>query len=128
MPRPIKVGKNRQRVTLRDVPESLNDSWSQPSQAPTTIGVFWMEVMPLEGSEILNVRQIWPTATHRVNCRWLGSAIPSTPDNPNQQIVPSMEIQLELDNSILKVLFAENIEKRNRAWSMICAEHVGATA
>jgi hypothetical protein len=26
------------------------------------------------------------------------------------------------------VIFAENVEKRNRAWEMICEEHVGASA
>ena len=134
MPRPIKSGRYRQRILLFDVPESSTSSWSQPSQAPTQIsnpnatdGGFWAEVNPLRGNEQLNVRQIWPTATHRVRMRWLGSAIPVSSDNPNQQIMPQMKINLLLDGSWLNVLFAENIEKRNRAWELICEEHVGAS-
>jgi hypothetical protein len=128
MPRPIKSGKNRQRVTLFDVPEGSTDTWGQPSEGPVTIGTFWMEVMPLKGDEMLNVRQVWPSATHKVKCRWLGSAIPSNSDNPQSQIMPQMKLKLLLDNSWLNVIWAENVEKRNRSWELICEEHVGASA
>lgn len=128
MPRPIKSGRNRQRVTLYDVPESSTDTWGQPSQETVTIGTFWMEVNPLRGNEMLNVRQIWPTATHRVKCRWLGDSIPVSADNPQKQIMPHMKLKCLLDSSILNVVWAENVEKRNRAWEMICEEHIGATS
>jgi hypothetical protein len=134
MPRPIKSGRNRQRVLLYDVPESTTDTWGQPSQAPTQIvnptaadGGWWAEVNPLKGNEIVNTRQIWPTATHRVKMRWLGSAIPTSPDNPQAQIMPQMKLNLLLDNSWLNIIWAENVEKRNRAWEMICEEHIGET-
>jgi hypothetical protein len=134
MPRPIKVGRNRQRVLLYDVPESSVDSFGQPSNAPVQIvnpnatdGGFWMEVRPLRGDEMLNVRQIWPLATHIVTSRWLGSTIPTSPDNPNGFFMPQMKLKLLLDNSILNIEFADNIEKRNRRWELTCSEHIGAS-
>lgn len=84
--------------------------------------------MPLKGNEMLNVRQIWPTATHKVRCRWLASVIPASADNPQSQIMPQMKLNVLLDNSWLNVIWAENVEKRNRQWEMICEEHVGASA
>lgn len=135
MPRPIKSGRYRQRVTLWNIPQSSTDSWAVPSQTPVQIvnlaatdGAFWAEVRPLQGNEMMNARQVWPTATHYVSMRWLGTAIPSTTDNPQQQIVPNMKLQCLLDNSWLNVVFAENIEKRNRAWKLVCEEHIGASA
>jgi hypothetical protein len=134
MPRPIKSGRNRQRVLLFDVPENAVDSWGQPSNTPVQIvnpgavdGGFWAEVRPLRGSEMLNVRQIWALATHIVSFRWLGSTIPVSADNPNGRFMPQMKIQLLLDNSILNIEFADNVEKRNRRWELICSSHVGAT-
>ncbi len=127
MPRPLKIGRNRQRITLLDIPESTVDSWGQPSQATTTIGSFWAEVRPLRGNEQLNVRQIWPTATHMVTMRWLGSVIPKTTGNPEGLIMPQMVLKLLLDNSFLHVLFADNVEKRNRRWELTCEERIGGT-
>ena len=135
MPRPLKVGKHRQRVLLYDVPEAATDSWGQPSNDPVQIvntsasdGGFWMEVRPLRGQEMLNVRQIWPLATHIVHSRWLGSMIPTSSDNPNALLMPQMKIKLILDNSILNIEFADNVEKRCRMWELTCSEHVGATS
>jgi head-tail adaptor len=128
MPRQLKIGRHRQRVTLFDIPESVIDSFGQPSQVPVTIGTFWAEVRPLRGNEQLNVRQIWPTATHMVTMRWLGSMIPTTADNPQGLIMPQMVLHLGLDNSYLHILFADNIEKRNRMWQLTCKEKIGATA
>jgi len=134
MPRPVKSGKYRQRVGLYDVPESSTDSFGQPSQGSTQIvspasdGLFAAEVIPLQGQEQLNVRQIWPTATHIVKMRWLGSSIPTSSDNPKGLIIPNMKLQLDLDSSWLNVLFADNVEKRNWQWKLTCEEHIGATA
>jgi head-tail adaptor len=128
MPRPIKSGSYRQRVTLYDVPESNTDTWGQPSQEPTSIGTFWAEVRPLKGDEMLNVRQVWPTATHKVKMRWLASSLPATSDNPQRQLMPQMKFQLVLDKSWLNIIWADNVEKRNWQWELICEEHVGASA
>lgn len=99
----------------------------QPSQAQVTIGSFWAEVRPLRGDEQLNVRQIYPTATHIVTMRWLGSLIPVTADNPQGLVMPQMVLQLALDNSFLHILFADNVEKRNRRWELTCEERIGGT-
>lgn len=128
MARPLKRGRNRQRVVLYDVPESTSDTWGQPSQFKSIVGTFWADVVPLQGNETLNVRQVWPTATHTVRMGWLGSSIPATADNPNGVIVPQMVLYLRLDGSWLNVLFADNVEKRNRQWKLICQEKVGAGA
>jgi hypothetical protein len=122
-------------VLLFDVPESGVDSFGQPSQSTVQItntaatdGGFWAEVIPLQGNEMLNVRTVWPTASHIVHMRWLGSVIPSSPDNPNGLLVPNMKLQLLLDNSILNMLFCDNVEKRNRQWTLTCEEHINATS
>lgn len=122
--RPLQTGSFRQRVTLYDVPEATRDSYGQPSQAATEICSFWAEVRPLAGNEQLNVRAIWPTATHKVKCRWLGSLIPTSSGNPNAQILPRMYLSLDLDGSRLDVLFANNVEKRNRGWELTCEQKV----
>lgn len=126
--KPQKRGSYRQVVNLYDIPESSTDSVGQPSQAPTLIGTFNMSVRPLKGDEILNTRQRWATATHIIESDWLGDSIPTSADNPNGLIMPQMVIKDLLDNSFLHVLFAENVEKRNRKWQIIAEEHVGATA
>ena len=129
--RPIKVGKFRQRVQLYDVPEVSVDSYGQPTTGgtqivgPGTNGTFAAEVRPLKGDEMLNVRQIWPTATHLVNMRWLGSAIPTNAsNNPHGLILPRMYLIAMLDGSRLDVVFAENEEKRNHHWKLTCEEKI----
>ena len=133
--RSTRSGRYRQRVLLFDIPESTTDSIGQPSQATVQIsnpnatdGGFWAEVNPLKGDEMLNVRQIWPTATHMVKMKWLGSVIPVTSDNPNGLIMPQMVIKALLDNSYLHIVFANNVEKRNRRWELTCEEKIGASA
>lgn len=128
--KPLRVGKFRQRVQLYDVPETAQDSYGEPSLNGTQItgpginGTFAAEVVPLKGDEMLNVRQMWPTATHRVRMRWLGSAIPESSTNPDGLLIPRMYLIDTLDGSRLDVVFAENVEKRNRAWELICMEKV----
>lgn len=122
--KPIQSGAYRQRVTLYDVPENTRDSYGQPSQAATAICSFWAEVRPLQGNEQLNVRSQWATATHIVKCRWLGSLIPTSATNPNGLVLPRMYLLCELDNSRLDVVFANNVEKRNRAWELTCESKV----
>ena len=126
--RPLKIGRNRQRLQLYDVPESTKDTWGQPSQVSTLIGEFWGYVVPLKGDEMLNVRQVWPTATHTVYMRWLGSMIPKTSDNPQGLIVPHMVIVCVLDQSYLHIVSALNVEKRNWQWKLTCEEKIGASA
>lgn len=131
--RPLRVGKFRQRVQLYDVPETTQDSYGETStngtqiMGPGTNGTFAAEVRPLKGDEMLNVRQMWPTATHKVTMRWLGSAIPTNgANNPNGLIIPRMYLIDELDGSRFDIVFANNIEKRNRAWELTCEEKVNS--
>ena len=124
MMRSNKVGTFRQRVILQDIPETTLDSYGQPSLGAIEIGRFWAEVRPLRGNEQLNVRQIWPTATHLVHMRWLGSVIPISSTNPAGLILPRMRLQLLSDGTLLNILFADNIEKRNRTWELTCDEKV----
>ena len=86
------------------------------------------EVRPLKGSEQLNVRQIWPTATHIITSRWLGNAIPTSADNPNGWILPHMVLKDTLGNTFFHIDFAENEEMRNRKWILTTTEKVGAIA
>ena len=120
--RPQQVGTYRQRLALYDVPETTQDSYGQPSIVGNLIGTFWGEVRPLKGDEMLNVRQIWAIATHFVRIRWLGSAIPAGPNNPQGLIVERMYLIDTLDNARLDILNAQNVEKRNRMWLLTCAE------
>lgn len=114
-----------QNVQLWDVPETMQDSYGQPSQAGTLVGVFPAAVVPLKGQEMLNVRAVWPTASHQVWLRWLGSAIPATTTNPNGLILPRMYLVLvEGDGSRLDVVFAENNEERDQFWKLTCEQKV----
>ena len=133
--RAIKSGELRQRCTLWDVPESSTDSWGQPSQMSTQIvnpnasdGGFWFGIRPLRGNEMLNVRQIWATATHIITARWLGSIIPKSQDNPNGIYVPSMKLIGVTDGDVYNIAFADNPDKRNRQWILTCELMVGATS
>jgi SPP1 family predicted phage head-tail adaptor len=122
--KPNKVGTFRQRVVLQDIPETSQDFYGQPSLAATEIGRFWAEVTPLRGDEMLNVRQVWPTATHKVRMRWIGTRITPSPTNPAGVILPRMRLQVLSDGTFLNIVFADNIEKRNRIWELTCEEKV----
>lgn len=123
-----KVGRYRQRVQLFDVPETSVDSYGQPSTNGTQIvssaadGCFAAEVRMLKGNEQLNVRQIFPTATHMVSMRWLGSAIPAGNNRSQGQIIERMYLIDTLDGTRLNILNANNVEKRNRQWLLTCEE------
>lgn len=120
--KPLRSGRNRQRLQLYDVPETSQDALGQASQSATLLGTFWGESRMLRGNEQLNVRQIWPTATHQVTLRWLGSAIPAGPNNPNGLIIERMYLVDTLDGARLNILNANNVEKRNRRWVLTCEE------
>ncbi len=128
------AGPRRQRVILYDVPEpdASVDSWGQPSQTPTMIGTFWALVRPLKGDEQLNVRQIWPLATHQIELNWLGSSIPVSADNPGNgtvgYIMPQMKFKLQKDNRIFNVVNAINVDEANFMWQIIAEEKIGATS
>jgi head-tail adaptor len=129
MPRVVQAGPKRQILQLFDVPESTVDSFGQPSQAATLIGSFHAEVRMLQGNEMLNVRTMWPTATHLIRMRWVGSAIPVSADNPGQLILPNMKLTLTKNNVLIRVfniVSAKNAEERNREWELTCEEKVGA--
>lgn len=121
--KPNRSGAYRQRIQLYDVPETTRDAYGQTSLSGTLLGTFWAEVEELQGDEMLNVRQIWPTATHKVTLRWLGSAIPAGgSNNPNRLVLERMYLIDTLDNSRLNILNARNVEKRNRQWVLTCAQ------
>lgn len=126
--KPRKVGRYRQRISVFDVPESSTDDYGQPSLAPDPIATIWAEVRPLKGQEQLNVRQLFPTATHIVECRWLGSLVAPSDDNPNGYIMPQMKLQVVKDGRILNVDNAYNVEERNICWQLTCTEKVGASS
>jgi hypothetical protein len=127
----FKRSDRRQLVDLQDVPETAIDINGQPSLAATTIGTFHASVRQLKGDEMLNVRQIWPTATHLVEIGWLGSAIPVTADNPAGLIVPSMKLLLRKNGApirVLNVLAADNVDEENQVWRITAEENVGETS
>lgn len=111
----LKVGTHRQRVTLMDIPESARDSYGQPPLEGIEVGTYWAEIRPLSGSEQVNVRAMWPVATHIVTLRWLGS---------NVAISPRMKLVITKDpgNRTLNILNANNTEERNRSWVLTCQE------
>jgi head-tail adaptor len=128
--RATQAGPKRQRLSLYDIPESAVDSWGQPSQGPDSLGTFWAEVRQLKGQEMLNVRQMWPTATHQIKMRWLGRSIPATGNNPASRILPSMQLVQRTAAGVLvhvyNVVSASNTEERNREWIIIADEKVWA--
>ena len=126
--RPQHVGRYRQRVQLWDVPETSQDTYGQPSINGTQIvssasdGCFAAEVRMLRGDEQYTVRQMFPTATHQVRLRWVGSAIPAGTNRLQGQIIERMYLIDTLDSTRLNIVNANNIEKRNRMWLLTCEE------
>jgi hypothetical protein len=57
---------------------------------------------------------------------WLGSVIPTTNNNPYGDILPRMYLIDTLDGSRLNILFAGNMEKRDRGWELTCEEKVNS--
>ena len=114
--KPLAVGRFRQRVTLQDLVETV-DTYGQPVQSWVDLATFWAEVRPLRGSELLNVKQSWATASHFVNFRYMGSMV-----RPN----PRQRFKLTKDGRILNILNINNVEERNRAYEVTCEEYVAA--
>lgn len=112
--RPVQGGKFRQRVALQDLVET-QDTYGQPIQSWVDVITCWAEVRPLRGSELLNVKQNWATASHFVNHRYLGATI-----RPN----PKQRYKLTKDGRILNILNVNNVEERNRAYEVTCEEYV----
>lgn len=114
------VGRYRQRVRLQDLVQ-VADSYGQPVQdgrgSWPTLAEFWAEVLPLSGTEAVNVRQVWATASYRVRCRYQGpAAVPS----------PRMRLQLVKGGALLNILAVQNIEQRDRQYELICEEYTPA--
>ena len=127
--KPQHVGRYRQRMQLWDVPETSQDSYGQPSTNGTQIvssasdGCFAAERRMLRGDEILNIRQMFPTATDLVRMRWIGSSIPTNgSNNPDGLILERMYLIDTLDGARLNILNANNVESRNRMWLLTCEE------
>jgi SPP1 family predicted phage head-tail adaptor len=112
--KPIQSGKLRQRVTLQDLVETL-DSYGQPIQGWADVATFSAEVRPLRGVEVLNIKQVWATASHFVNHRYLG---PDIKPNPKQRY------KLLKDQRIFNILNVNNVEERNRSYEVTCEEYV----
>lgn len=113
--RPVRSGQHRRRVELIDEVKTGDDSFGQPITAPEVLATFWAEVRPLRGAEVLNVKQIWATASLFVSFRWLGSAV-----RPN----PTHALRLLPEGRILNILSVSNVEERNRSYELICGERV----
>ena len=129
--RPRRRGKYRQRVQLYDVPESTQDSYGQPSLVGVQIvnasaedGCFWARVEPFRGQELTDIRTQWAVATHKVGMLWLGTMIPTTPNNPYRRLLPRMYIIDTLDGTRIDFLDCQNVEKRNRCWEIVGQEKV----
>lgn len=123
---PIRAGNYRQKLYLYDVPETTVDSYGQTSLIGTLIVTFAGFVRPLRGDEQLNVRQLWPAATHKVWCNWLGSAIPAGSNNPLGLILPRMYLVVDANQSRLNISFADDSDTRHRIWELICEEKVNS--
>ena len=76
--RPLQAGVFRQRVTLQDLVETI-DSYGQPVQTWTDVATFWAEVRPIRGTEAVNIRQVWATATTLIKHRYLGPSLDPSP-------------------------------------------------
>jgi Phage head-tail joining protein len=77
----LRIGRYRQRLYIQApaYPE-VHDTFGQPQQSWNTLGVFWAEIQGLRGQELVNAKQIKAQATLKVRTRWLGSAIPFSPE------------------------------------------------
>jgi hypothetical protein len=116
------------KVTLLDVPESTSDTYGQPVMTATAIGEFYATVIPIlsRGRELLATKQVYPQSTHIVTMGHTGDAIPSTPSNPNGEILTRMKLQRIDNNHILNIITAE-VDPDTRGWVCICEKHEGAT-
>jgi head-tail adaptor len=112
-----KAGTYRQRVSLQSLVETI-DSYGQPIQSWTTLATFSAEVRPLKGSEILNIKQVWATASHFIKHRYLGVALDP---NPKQRYLLQKPGEPQ---RIFNILNSNNVEERNRSHESICEEYV----
>lgn len=110
-----------QPMKLYDVPEKTRDIYGQPSLIPVPLCTLQGTVRTLKGNEQLTVLQQWPKATHMVECRWPGAAIPPGPNNPSGSILERMYLIL-LDGSQLNIVNVNNVEKRNQEVILTCEE------
>ncbi len=127
----VNVSIQEELVDLYDVPETVIDTFGQPSQTATLImsGIrAKVDSLQRKYAERILGRQEWPTATHIVTFGWLGTRIPSTTRNPYRQVSPDMKIICQQDGKVLNVIEAVNVERRNQSWFIICQEHWGATS
>lgn len=121
---PIRAGDLTQSVQLWDPGEAVVDAYGQAIAAGTTqIGTFRAKVENLRGRLVTSGVQAFSNITHRVTMRWLGTAIPSTADNPNRLILPRMFLILQ-DGSRLDIIDADNPLKARTHWVLNCSEKV----
>ena len=79
------------------------------------MATFWAEVRPIRGTETVNIRQVWATATTMIKHRYLG---PSLDPSPKQRY------RLGKDGRIFNILDPTNVEERNRSIESVCEEYV----
>jgi len=114
--KPIKSGKLRQRFLLQapTVPETF-DSYGQPVPSFDDVGTFWGEIIPLGGYEAVKARQIYAEATHQINMRWQGLALP----------VDSTYRVLRTENGVTRTFgigSINDVEFRHRQYSILAKE------
>jgi head-tail adaptor len=78
---PIRAGRYRQRLYLQ-VPAypEVFDTFAQPIQTWTTLGIFWGSVTGLRGQELQSAKQIKAQATLEVHMRYQGSSVSMSPE------------------------------------------------
>ena len=81
---------------------------------------------------MLNVRQIWATATHHITLNWLADAIPVSADNPGNgtygYLMPDMKFQMVKDGRIFNIIEALNVNEMDQSWKVVAQEHYGAVS
>ena len=79
--RATKAGLKRQRLYLQSPPNpEVLDTFGQPIISWTTLGVFWGEVQPLIGKEMVAAKQVKAQAQVKITTRYLGQEIVFSPE------------------------------------------------
>jgi SPP1 family predicted phage head-tail adaptor len=111
----VKIGPMRQRVTVQTLSEA-QDSYNQKIQSWTDAGTYWASIKNLSGREAVNAKQIKAESTHLVTMRYVGALFTSP------GLLPSM--RLTFNSRIFNILYVNNIDERNREYSLLCQELV----
>lgn len=126
----MQAGKLRKRVDVQQLTAAPSDPALQdPYNAPPppaddgnweTLVTRWAFVRPLSGRELFQARQVRPDVTHRVTMRWFTGAWTG---NLAPGVGPKMRLLLQQTRR-LNVLYAVNVEERDRELDLLCIEEV----